>query len=419
MSAPHPARASDPESAVAETAPILAATLARRFRNDWLPDWLARVQDPQGGGVFDALDAQGRPDPQADKTLLAQARVLFTLAHLALLTRQNDALIAAAARQIEMLARYRKPNGLYCRALTCDGRATGRAGDALARSYDQSFVLLALVTWQRLRPSPAIAGAISACLDALDRHLTDPATGLLIEDDGIVDPAAADAPLRAQNPHMHLYEAYLQAHEMRLPDRDNQPDWLARAAGLRALALRHFLDPQSGSIREWLAPDCGPAAGAAAERREPGHQYEWAWLLHREADFSGDAGLRTLAERLCAFADRFGLAASGPLAGAALDAVTPTGAVQEAGLLLWPQTEAIKAFAIRHSAGEAEAGTRAQALFSLMTTRWFTGGLWRNQLDQSGAVLVPETLTRLVYHLVLALTEGARAGLWPGEEEHG
>ncbi|MFB9222563.1 AGE family epimerase/isomerase [Paracoccus cavernae] len=393
-----------------------AATLALRFRHDWLPQWLARVGDPVGGGVFDALDAQGRPDPLADKTVLTQARMLFTLAHLAMLTEDNATLVQAAARQYGVLARYRKGNGLYCRALTHAGQPTGRVADGLARSYDQSFVLLALATWARLSPSAVLDREIADCLAAIDRHLTDPATGLLIEDDGVSDPAAPDAPLRSQNPHMHLYEAYLQAHEMACGE--TGIDWLARAADLRALALRHFFDAQSGSIREWVAPDLSQAPGDAGLRREPGHQYEWAWLLNREADFSGDGRLRGIAAKLCAFADRHGIATDGPLAGAALDAITPAGAVLENNLLLWPQTEAIKAFAIRHSAGEAAMGARAQALFILMCERWFEGGLWRNQLAPDASVLWPETLTRLVYHLVLALTEGVRAGLWPGEK-HG
>ncbi|MGJ8612205.1 MAG: hypothetical protein ACSHWY_13980, partial [Octadecabacter sp.] len=36
-----------------------------------------------------------------------------------------------------------------------------------------------------------------------------------------------------------------------------------------------------------------------------------------------------------------------------------------------------------------------------------------NQLDADGNVIWDQALTRLMYHIVLAMTEGAKAGLWP------
>lgn len=374
----------------------------------FLPGWLARVTDDQGG-VFDRLDAEGNPIAEAEKTVLAQARTLFTLSHLALLSG-DPALVAGARRQAAFLPRFRKAPGLYRRALRRDGSVTGLAGDEAARSYDQGFALLALVTWNRLSPCEETAGEIEACWTALATVLTDPATGLLLEDDTLTDPAAPEAPLRAQNPHMHLYEACLQAFEMSHDDL-----WQARAASLRALALQHFLDTDTGSIAEFRAPDLGPLPGPEGLRREPGHQCEWAWLLEREAGLGGDPALRGTAATLMAFADRHGFASAGPLQGAAFDAVTASGAVMEPSFLLWPQTEAIKALALRHSAGEPAAGDRARALLCLMFERWFAGRkTFVNRLDAGGESLWSEAPSRLLYHLVLALTEGARAGLWPG-----
>lgn len=376
---------------------------------DWfwsvsLPDWLRRATDPEGG-LFDALDAEGRADPEAGRTVLAQARSLFTLAHLALLSG-DPALTAAAGRQVAVLPRYRKAPGLYRRMIGRDGQPL----DDLARSYDQTFVLLGLATWNRLAPSASVAQEIEACWQALSTTLTDPATGLLLEDDGVAAPAAPDAPPRAQNPHMHLYEACLQAFEM-----SGDPLWQTRAADVRCLALRHFLDAQTGSIAEFLTPDLRPLPGADGLRREPGHQCEWAWLLRREVELGGDAAVLDTARRLEAFAEAHGFAPTGPLTGAAYDAVSAEGGVTEPTHLLWPQTEAIKLFALRHASGEAGMGPRAQQLLCLVFAQWIAGRpAFVNRLDAQGRPLWSEALTRLQYHLVLALTEGARAGLWPG-----
>jgi mannose-6-phosphate isomerase len=82
---------------------------------------------------------------------------------------------------------------------------------------------------------------------------------------------------------------------------------------------------------------------------------------------------------------------------------------------MWPQTEAIKVYAIRHIAGDEAAGKQAQTLLCLMFEHWFADHpVWVNRVSDTGEVIWPEALTRLFYHLVIALTEGARAGLWPG-----
>lgn len=390
--------------------PPSAQDVAERVARTWgllLSDWLPQATDPEFG-MFDALDAAGRPDFQSDKTVLAQARMLFTLSHLALVTDGDPRLLTLAKRQEVALAAYRKVPGLYRRAVRRDGAPTGRAADEIARSYDQAFVLLGLVTWNRIAPSIATEFEIEACWSAIGSHLTDVQTGLLLEDDSVVDAAAPNAPPRAQNPHMHLYEACLQAFEM-----TDSAVWLDRAAGLRSLALLHFLDTATGSIREWVAPNLADLPGAEGLRREPGHQCEWSWLLRREAAFTGNASLHDLASRLMNFADRHGFAQSGPMRGAAFDAVSATGKVQESTFLLWPQTEAIKVFAQHHADGDALAGERAKALMALVFDRWFNGTpFWINRVDSDGAILWPECLTRLFYHLALALTEGARAGLW-------
>lgn len=381
---------------------------ARWFAGPFLTDWLARARDPEGG-FHDALDAAGRPKAGAPRTLLAQARMLFTLSHLAQVSGRAD-LADAARAQAAFLSRFRKAPGLYRRALGADACPTPDAADTVARSYDQTFVLLALATFDRLDPAAGALAEADRVWQALQGPLTDPATGLLAEDDALADPAAPDAPPRAQNPHMHLYEACLQAFEM-----TGQPEWMARAQAVRALALHHFLDAASGTIAEFLTPDLRPLPVPAADRREVGHQCEWAWLLWREADLGGDAALRAVADRLMAFTLAHGIATAGPMAGAAYDAVATDGRVLEDTFLLWPQTEAIKAFCVQHIAGQPGAGDMARRLLCRMFEGWFAGRpAFVNQLDRTGAPIWPEALTRLLYHVSLALTEGARAQLWPG-----
>jgi len=388
-------------------------TWVNGFWQDFLPSWIARTRDTSQGGFFDTLDSFGMPVQQAPKTVLTQARLLYTFAHLAL--RSGNPLYQAAARvAYDTLAAFKKSPGCYRRAVSRTGGPTGTAVDAHAYSYDQSFVLLALATWHRLTPDAAIHQELEACWHTLATTLSDPATGLLLDSDDVSDPGATGSPLRAQNPHMHGYEACLQAYDM-----TRQAHWLQRAATLRTVALHYFFDRDSGSIIEFLAPDLTPLPGRDGTRREVGHQCEWAWLLHREADLGGPTDTRAVAARLLAFAQTRGFANQGVMCGAAFDAVSADGSWCEPTFLLWPQTEALKIYAYRYKTGELACAARAIRLATLIFTHYFgTRTAFVNQLDAQGTALWPEALSRLLYHLVLALTEGASAGLWPEPPRH-
>ncbi|MEM8729383.1 MAG: AGE family epimerase/isomerase [Pseudomonadota bacterium] len=382
-----------------------AETWVTWYWSDLLPAWVEHAMDPAGQGFVDALGPDGQPQEPQRRSVLAQARLLYTFAHLARIS-DRPVYRAAARRAFDALPAFRKSNGLYARARQANGDPTDQAPDALATSYDQSFVILGLITWADLAQDTESAAATDACWEAIDSNLVDPATGLLLEHDGLKNPAEPTAPPRAQNPHMHLYEAALQACEM-----TGDRAWLDRAGALRAKALAHFWDAESGSIMEFRAPDLSLLPGRDGQRREVGHQCEWAWLLAREVQLGGDPALRDTAERLLNFADRFGFATDAPLAGAAFDAVAADGSWSEPTFLLWPQTEAIKAHAIR--AGRGDFAKRGRDLAQLMFRYYFAGRrVFANQLDATGAPLWPDALSRLHYHLVLALTEGARAGMW-------
>ena len=375
------------------------------FWQSLFPGWIERARDPAGFGFFDLLDEHAQPAQTDRRTVLAQARLLFTFTHIALISKQ-PIYCEAAEIAYASLAKFRQSPGVYCRARTGQGKPTVDAEDLLAYSYDQSFVILGLVTWGRLHPEANMEPELEACWSVLSNQLSDAETGLLLEHDGVTEPAAANAPNRAQNPHMHLYEAALQAFEM-----TENPVWMERAKQMRAKGLEYFFDHESGTIMEFLTPDLKVLAGHDGKRREIGHQCEWAWLLKREVELGGDQSLDAVAAQLLAFADQQGFASEGVMQGAAFDAVATDLSQIEASFLLWPQTEAMKSYAIRSDA--ADYAEKARALTVLVFQRYFANrAAFANQLDEEGEPLWPDALSRLHYHLVLALTEGSRAGLW-------
>jgi mannose-6-phosphate isomerase len=380
------------------------------FASDFVPRWLKVACDPVCGGIVERLDADGQPVSGEPKTTLVQARTVFALVHLYLVTR--DPVLLEAARQVHgfLDAHLLDPDGGYRVAVHADGGPRDEENCHRRRSYDQSFVLLALVTLARADPGAVATGRIEALWRFVER-LTEPATGALYADDRMAMAGARPGEVRAQNPQMHMLEAVLQAYEM-----TGDLVWMRRAGRYVALARHYFIDRATGAVREFVAHDLTPLEGRSGARREPGHQYEWAWLLHRFADLGGDASVRTDADRMVAFADVHGLRCDGgPLYGAPFDALDADGRVIETSHLLWPLTEAGKLVArqYRDTRSEYEA-RRIRALERLIFGRFFaeSSPCWVNQLDGNGLTLWPEALSRLIYHVVLFVTEGTRVGLW-------
>jgi mannose/cellobiose epimerase-like protein (N-acyl-D-glucosamine 2-epimerase family) len=142
--------------------------------------------------------------------------------------------------------------------------------------------------------------------------------------------------------------------------------------------------------------------------REPGHHFEWAWLLLHHWRLTGDDLARRIAEQLYIFAKTYGIddGSSGPRA--VFDGIDQNGQVVASTKLLWPQTEALKAFVARAELlGDADAARRIRSHSDMIFTHFVDPdtGLWFNQLSRGGAPLKAALPTRVLYHLVLALAE--------------
>jgi mannose-6-phosphate isomerase len=101
-----------------------------------------------------------------------------------------------------------------------------------------------------------------------------------------------------------------------------------------ALALARLIDAESGALTERFTADWQPLPGLEGRLVEPGHLFEWAWLLQR----CGDAAAHTAAVRLIGIAEQHGVRA-----GVAINALLSDFSVHDAKARLWPQTERLKA----------------------------------------------------------------------------
>ena len=211
---------------------------------------------------------------------------------------------------------------------------------------------------------------------------------------------------RRQNPHMHLLEALLALHEA-----TQEKNWLRRATALVDLFKRRFFDPETGAVIEFFAEDWSPAPGDEGLLREPGHQFEWVWLLHEFRRHSKDDSVAPYAERLFAFGSRHGIECDEGLKGAVFDGVDAQGALTAGTKLLWPQTEYIKACVARAEwLDDAAARAAIPAHLKLIAEHFMRpdGANWHNQLARDGSPIAAVTPARVLYHLFLAVAEVER-----------
>ena len=184
---------------------------------------------------------------------------------------------------------------------------------------------------------------------------------------------------RRQNPHMHLLEALLAL------------GWQQEADALVTLFHERFYDEKSGSLGEHFDECWEPLDTPAGQIVEPGHHFEWVWLLHGRSSAPG----------LFDFACRYGVDEDGGV----FDQVDRSGSVLVATKRLWPQTERIKAHAVR---GELDLMRKAlDYCFSHYLDP--THGGWNEHLTRDGQVFSRFMNATSVYHVVMALTEAANA----------
>ncbi|HTX73047.1 MAG TPA: AGE family epimerase/isomerase [Rectinemataceae bacterium] len=376
-------------------------------------EWRARLPSSDCG-YAEALDEDWREVGGRERNFLVQARLAYSFIHAGLLGDERCAEEGLRASERNERLFWDEDSGGWIRSIA----ASGKPIDSGIDTYDQAFGLLCLAWRYRASGEAGCLRRAHKVIEALGEASRDPARFGYPERRGrsaavatpaaaaAATPAAAERPgwafLRRQNPHMHLLEAFLAWHEA-----EPSGFWLERAAEMIALFRTRFREPQRGSLREFFEEDLSPAGGEAGRHREPGHHFEWVWLLRRYALAGGDGACFAQARELYTFGCGHGLDSDG----LAFDAIRDDGAVLAGSKLLWPQTELVKAhLAWFEWTGEGGALDAAHATLASLGEHYFLAdsSLWRSQLDRELRPTEQPILSRLLYHVLIALLESER-----------
>ena len=307
----------------------------REWAEAALPVLVAIACDRRNGGYIERFDWAGVPLDPGFKRIRVTGRQTYVFAHAAIggIPGARDAACHGAA--------FLKGKCLGTdRQFVSRVAPSGETLDATADLYDIAFGLFALAWWYKLSGDAEAVAIAEASIDHLRDRMRSPSGRGFLARGGDTGP-------HQQNPHMHLFEAaiFLSAFTGSTKAR-------ALADELFGLARNSLFDPATGTLPEFFDAEWRPDASAGAVRVEPGHHYEWVWLLCRYGELADEPEAFAIADRLFAFAWAHG---HDPATGLILDALDQSGQVLERDLRIWPNTEFLKAqVAMRERLGVGE-----------------------------------------------------------------
>lgn len=361
---------------------VLQARLVAWLVNDAYPLWARRGIDPHGGFV-EALGPDGVGLPLARRARV-HPRQVYAFAQAQAFGWAGDVTGIVRRGMEYFTAHYCRNDGMF-RALAAPN---GTPLDDRALLYDQAFALLGLAAAAAALDAHSEFEARAVALRGLIERRLSTADGSLRSE----ETAAA---VRESNPHMHLLEACLAWAEI-----GADAGWTAWVRRLVELALERFIRKDSGALGESYTATWAATPGLAGRIIEPGHHFEWAWLLLR-CESLHSAPLRAAALRLLAIGDRYGVRH-----GVAINALLDDFTVADANARFWPQTERLKAALLaatltREPHYWSMAHAAAASFFPYLETS--VPGLWFDVLQPDGQVIAGPAPASTFYHMVGAI----------------
>jgi mannose-6-phosphate isomerase len=361
---------------------------------DVCPLWLSEGFDSKNNFFQENLSMEGKALPDTPRRVMVQARQIFSFMMAADLGAcdKNKVKDVVAKTAQAILTHYSLPSGGFIHSVD----ASGKPIDTKTDLYAQAFALFGLAHAYGLEPKQEYKTRALALVNYLNRERKAPGGGYSeINAQGIS---------YESNPHMHLFEAAIAWMEIS-PD----PAWTKLATEILDLALAKFIDPTTGLLAEYF--DAGWKIRMENGRFifEPGHQYEWSWLMGRYQKITG-RDLTQVRWSLFFPSEKHGLDSKSMMA---FDEMWSDLTPKTTTSRFWPQSERVKTalqLASQSSGAQREVFLQAAddamtALFAFLETP--RKGLWYDRLTSTGFTQGPAKASSL-YHIVGAVYDYVR-----------
>ncbi|MFW8592123.1 AGE family epimerase/isomerase [Glaciecola sp. 2405UD65-10] len=365
------------------------------FKDEALPLWSSSGIDNATGGVYERLLSSGEPDLSADRRVRVNYRQMyvFALAHELGWMENAEDLVSQINNFVKKNAQINGENSSFAHVL--DSNCVIK--DAKQDTYDVAFYLLSCAQRFKAFSDPSALSDAEIMMSKIDGDIKGLNAGWL--------EGNYNSPVRRQNPHMHLFEAFISLYQS-----SNDPSWIARAGEIFSMFESHFYEPRYGVLLETFNADWSPQFGTNGHIVEPGHMYEWVWLLHQYSNITRSPITRYTSNL---FTNAFKLGTN--VTGLVLDEVNQYGDTSKQTKRCWPITEYIKsslamAFASKENEDkvryEQHASRAIDALFSYFLNAP-TAGAYFDQLDANDDVITDFAPASTLYHLIVAAKEAS------------
>ncbi|KAI2691888.1 AGE family epimerase/isomerase [Pseudomonas sp. TNT3] len=359
-----------PRSASQPELTALFNSVQQHFQDVIVPLWQGPGWNAELALPYEALDADHQPLPPQRYRAMACARQLYLFSSLI-------GQVPAAEERAEALFRslqqhfHDAEHGGWFYSIDPQGAPLDQRKDL----YTHAFILFACAHyWDKVR-DPSAESVLNRALDVITQRF---ATG-----DGLYEASLErdwsslnSGPL--QNPLMHLAEAFLAT----LSAREDAVVQEALVELCTAMQQR-FIDPQHGVLME-------KPLGAVDNWFEPGHQFEWYFLLESSALLRGSA-LHTSLDRAFSLTEQWGVHQQSGAVQAMLDL---DGHIKDATQRIWAQAEYLRALTLRP---DAEAAVQRQLL--ALQQHFLHAGGWYECRDEQGEVSRKDMPSTTPYHL--------------------
>ncbi|CAI3942274.1 Mannose or cellobiose epimerase [Commensalibacter communis] len=335
-------------------------------------------QKPFQWGAHEQLKMDGSPDLPGYKRLRVQARQLYSFTQGALLgwTQANS-----ITEQIyNFMQNAELGEGHWAKTLTREGDILDSSSDL----YDLAFLIFSLAWYARLSKDQRPIQQARQTVQWIERFMAYPQRGYK----NIVPFIPG---YRQQNPHMHLLEAILALYETTGEEQD-----LVMAHKLIRLFKTNLFNHQAGVLEEYFVESWMPVPFPPITEVEPGHQYEWIWLLSEYERLTGISH-KTEMQRMYDFNERH---AVDQLTGLVADKVQKDGTLVNKSARLWVQTEAIRATSLMQ---DEKSYQHLSKIVDNLLRRYFKNcpnGTWQDQLTHCYHYNNTKIPTSSFYHIV-------------------
>lgn len=360
-----------------------------------LPTWNTIGRDDQNGGFFEKI-TKSMERVEAPRRTRVVCRQIYSFTAGSKMGWQGDAKGAVQHGWDFMKRHCFNPD----RSVTMTLNIASGDYKADFNLYDHAFALFGLCSAASVLDDERedIEQKALNCVDAMLKSWKHPIAGF-------EEAIPSTLPL-CSNPHMHLMEAFLAWTEQASPE--HRQTWLSLANEIGELCLSKFISPETGAVREYYQHDWSVKFDEQASPVEPGHQFEWAWLLGRWGRLTLRKDALVAARRLIEIGETCGVSANRLVINGLDHDLKPC----DVAFRLWPQTERIKAWIMMAelAVGKEDRNHALQKIaeaaegLSVFLSE-VPDGLWRDRLSADGATIDEPAAASSLYHITCAIAE--------------